>query len=264
MLNCSSCIVVNNVAVLFGRGGQHGPQSVHRKNLLPLLGRPVMAYPLMAARHAQAVDRVYVSTDDEEIALIGRQLGAEIIDRPLHLATKDALIEDAISHAYEEITRCLGYAPEYLTVLMCNAPNILADVIDAGIELLEQNPQFDSVITASKLNMFGPPRARRLQIDGTLKPYVSIDLFGDLQSMSSNRDSAPDAYFGDSGMTIVRGRCLLDMAHNLLPYRWMGKEIAVITQQPGGGDIDAYWQVPVLEFWLRVHGFTEAQTPYDR
>lgn len=262
-MNAVETVKVQTTAILFGRGGQHGAQSLPRKNLIPLLGRPVMVYPLLAAVHSRAVDRLYVSTDDAEIAEIGREFGAEIIHRPDHLATKDSLMEDAIAHGYSEVKRRLGKGPNYVVILMCNAPNVLAKTIDQGSQILHENPLFDSVITASRLNMFAPLRARRVTSAGTLKPYVPFDAIGDPSTMNSNRNSTPDVYFGDSGMTFVRGHCLEDMAHNLLPCPWMGKEIGFIEQLPGGGDIDASWQISVLEHWLNMQGFSESSTPYD-
>ena len=52
-----------------------------------MLGRPLVAYPLLAAQASVHVDRVFVSTDDPEIAAIGVAHGAEMIDRPPELCT---------------------------------------------------------------------------------------------------------------------------------------------------------------------------------
>ena len=154
------------VAILFGRGGRYGSQSLPKKNLVPLLGRPVMVYPLLATRYSQSIDRLYVSTDDDEIASIALGFGAELIKRPDYLATKEALMESAIDHAHREVKNRLTYAPEYVVILMCNAPNILAKTIDEGVHILDTHSQYDSVITVSKLNMFGPLRARKRSEEG--------------------------------------------------------------------------------------------------
>ena len=87
-------------ALLLGRKGSIGFPG---KNLYPLLGRPLMAYPLLAALHARQVDEVYVSTDDERIMTIATDHGAGVIVRPPALATKRALGEHAYVHGYQVI-----------------------------------------------------------------------------------------------------------------------------------------------------------------
>ena len=71
-------------ALLLGRSGSSGFPG---KNTYPVLGRPLMAYPLIAAKKSQLVDRLYVSTDSLEIKNIGEEYGAEYIARPSNLCT---------------------------------------------------------------------------------------------------------------------------------------------------------------------------------
>ena len=92
-------------ALLLGRKGSTGMPG---KNTRLVLGRPMVAYPLMAARESEHVDRIYVSTDDPEIAAIGREHGAEVIDRPPELCTPEALGEDAYKHGHEVIRERLA------------------------------------------------------------------------------------------------------------------------------------------------------------
>ena len=87
-------------ALLLGRKGSLGFPG---KNTMPVLGRPLCAYPMLAAINSEYVDRLYVSTDDEEIMAIGREYGAEIIIRPPELCSKEALGEDAYVHGYKTI-----------------------------------------------------------------------------------------------------------------------------------------------------------------
>ena len=88
------------VAILVGRGGSVG---IPKKNVYPILNRPLMSYPILAAQNSNFIDEVYVSTDSEDIITVGKKLGAKIINRPPELATNEALIEDAFVHAYEFI-----------------------------------------------------------------------------------------------------------------------------------------------------------------
>ena len=74
-------------ALLIGRGGSVG---LPGKNTMTVVGRPLMEYPILAAKNGRCVDKVYLSTDSKDIADTGRRLGVEIIDRPPRLATKSA------------------------------------------------------------------------------------------------------------------------------------------------------------------------------
>ena len=88
------------VAILIGRGGSVG---LPKKNVYPLLNRPLMSYPLLAAQNSKFVDDVYVSTDSKDIMDVAKKLGAKTINRPSELATSEAIIEDVFVHAYEFI-----------------------------------------------------------------------------------------------------------------------------------------------------------------
>jgi CMP-N-acetylneuraminic acid synthetase len=248
------------VAILFGRKGSTGFPG---KNWLPILGRPALHYPLLAAQHSRFVTRTFVSTDDPRLVELSAPFGAEHIDRPPELCTAEALIEDAIQHAYHEVTRRIGHSPQYVLILMCNACNIVSASVDQGVELLEARADLDSAVTVTRYNMFTPLRARRLAEDGTLQPFVRFEDLGDVEKFNCDRASAGDAYFADGGATVVRGHFLADVKKNLLPFRWMGDRIGSILHEPGGGDIDDPWQVAAMEVWLRRYGFSETATPYD-
>ena len=90
--------------LLLGRGGSGGFPG---KNTHLVLGRPLMSYPLVAAQESDCVDKVFVSSDSEEIIKIGNDYGAETIKRPNELCTNEALAEDAYLHGYEYIKRRL-------------------------------------------------------------------------------------------------------------------------------------------------------------
>ena len=254
-------------ALLLGRKGSLGFPG---KNTVSVLGRPLCVYPLLAALHAREVDRVYVSTDDENIMAISRDYSAEIIVRPPELASKEALGEDAYVHGYKVIGKKLkaesskreNQEIELMVLLFCNAATVLAETIDEGIEVLRNNPDYDSAVTVSCYNMWSPLRARKIGDDGLLQPFVPFETFGDPKTLNCDRDSQGNVWFADMGVSIVRPRCLENLEAGLLPQKWMGQKIYPLKQW-GGCDIDYEWQVPGVEFWLRKHGFSEVDTPYS-
>lgn len=244
-------------ALLLGREGSSGFPG---KNTYPVLGRPLVAYPLMAARDAQTMDRVYISTDSPRLKTIAQEYGVYIIDRPPHLATKTALGEDAYLHGYQVIRDELAKQDENIEImilLFANAATVTSQTIDDGVRLLREHPEYDSAVTVSCYNMWSPLRARKIGDDGLLHPFVPFETFGDPKTLNCDRDSQGDVWFADMGVSIIRPRCLEHLHDGLLPQKWMGQKIYPLKQW-GGLDVDYEWQLPLVEHWLKSHGVTPA------
>jgi len=240
-------------ALLLGREGSSGFPG---KNIYPALGRPLVAYPLMAARAAKTVDRVYISTDSPKLKAIATEYDAYVIDRPPHLATKTALGEDAYVHGYQVIRDELateGQYVEMMVLLFANGATVTGETIDEGVRILRKNLEYDSAVTVSCYNMWSPLRARKIGDDGLLHPFVPFETFGDPKTLNCDRDSQGDVWFADMGVSIVRPRCLENLRDGLLPQKWMGQKIYPLKQW-GGLDIDYEWQMPLVEHWLKAHG----------
>ncbi len=236
-------------ALLLGRKGSTG---LPGKNLLDLRGHPLAWYPMTAAAKAPSIDRAYLSTNDEQLVALAQTVGLEIIERPAHLCTADALGEDAFRHGYDVICQRAPTPPEIMVLMFCNAPNITSATIETAIQTLRAHPDYDSVVTVSRFNMFSPVRARRINAAGCLEPFVALDKLG-VNAINCDRNCQGDVWFTDCGVTVVWSRVLLDMAHGQLPQRWMGQRIYALKQD-GGMDVDAAWQVPVLAWWLEQFG----------
>lgn len=234
--------------------GREGSQGFPGKNIYPLLGRPLTAYPLLAAKNAKFVDKTYLSTDSPLLKKIGVEYGAEIIDRPPELCTSSALGEHAFVHGYNVIKERNEKKIELIVLLFCNAATILPETIDLGIDILRNNPDFDSAVTVSKYNMWSPLRARKIGADGLLHPFVPFETFGNPKTLNCDRDSQGDVWFADMSVSIVRPKCLENLDEGLLPQKWMGQKIYPLPQW-GGCDVDYEWQIPQVEFWLKKHDF---------
>src|SRR3989338_5613264 len=144
-------------ALLLGRKGSIGFPG---KNTYPVLGKPLAYYPMQAAKNARWVDRVFISTDCEQLMALARQEGIEVIERPAHLCTKEALGEHVFVHGYQEIEKRAG-KQEAVVLLHCNSATVSAELIDQGIEALRKNPSCDSAVSVSKYNMWSPLNRRR-------------------------------------------------------------------------------------------------------
>lgn len=238
-------------ALLLGRKGSIGFPG---KNTYPVLGRPLAFYPMEAARKTPEIQKTYLSTDDPALMEIARANGVEIIERPPHLATKEALGEHAYVHGYEEISRRNpGETIEMLVLLFCNAATITPATISEGIRVLRENPTFDSAVTVSRYNMWSPLRARRRDAAGLLQPFVPFETFGDPKTLNCDRDSQGDVLFADMSVSIVRPRNLEHLDEGMLPQKWMGQKIYPLTQE-AGCDVDYEWQLPGVEWWLKKYG----------
>lgn len=239
-------------ALVLGRGGSVGFPG---KNTSIVLGRPMMEYALLAAKNSRYVDEVYVSTDSTEIMEIAKKNEVHIIERPEYLCTKEALHQDAMIHGYHYVKN-LGKEIEIVVLLQCNAPLVLAEQIDEGIQALREHPDYDSAVTVSKYNMYSPTRARRIGADGLIHSFVPFEAFDDIDKITCDKDSQGDVYFAD-GVFIVRPRCLEHIEQGMLPYPWMGQKSYPIMNT-GGLDVDYAWQVPQIEYMLRERGFKDS------
>lgn len=246
-------------ALLLGRKGSVGFPG---KNTTKILGRALCEYPILAAKNSHYVDRIFLSTDDPKLKEIGLTHNIQIIDRPEFLCTNTALGEDAYKHGYETI-KALNPDVEiqFMVLLFCNAPTLLASHIDKGIEVLRKDVTLDSAITVSQYNWYSPVRARKIGIDGLLEPFIPFESYPSNINIDCDRNTQGDVYFADVSVSVVRPRCLDNLQDGTLPQKWMGKRIHPI-QNWGGIDVDKEWQMPLVEYWLRCHGFDEQKSPY--
>ena len=128
------------IAIIPARGGS---KRVASKNLLPIAGLPLLAHSVRQALAASHVGAVYVSTEDEEIAAVARDHGAEVISRPPELAGDEASSEAALSHSLD----ALREDPDLVVFLQCTSPVRRPGDIDAAIEQL-QSERADSLFSA--------------------------------------------------------------------------------------------------------------------
>ena len=170
---CKSSVFVSNpairtrnqkvsIALIPARGGS---KRLPRKNIRPFCGRPMIAWSIDAARSAGCFDRILVSTDDEEIASVARDHGAEVpFLRPPHLADDQATTQAVVLHALQWC-ELQGLVPKAVCCLYATAPFVQpADLVAAG-QLLEQAPTGSFVFAATSFP-FPVQRAIRINAAG--------------------------------------------------------------------------------------------------
>lgn len=138
------------LAIIPARGGSKG---VPRKNIRLLAGRPLIGWTIEAAREAQQVSRVVVSTDDEDIARVSRQFGAEVVQRPIDISGDTASSESALLHTLNHLRESEGYQPDLIAFLQCTSPFTSSADIDSTIQTLREQ-RADSAFSASRFFYF--------------------------------------------------------------------------------------------------------------
>jgi CMP-N-acetylneuraminic acid synthetase len=160
------------LSIIPARGGSKG---LPRKNIKPLLGKPLIAWTIEQALNSKYIDKVVVSTDDEEIAEISKEYGAEVpFLRPKELARDDSPTIDAIMHAinwFEE----RGEFFDILVLLEPTSPLRKRNDIDNALELLINNIETaDAIVSVGEVHLENPYIMKKIE-NGYVKPFIEID-----------------------------------------------------------------------------------------
>ena len=234
-----------NIAIIFGRKNSKG---LPKKNIKKILGKPACTYPIEAAFKSKKIDKIFISSDSNEIKKIGRNKGCEILHRPKYLASDQALLSDAIFYSVNKIKKKYKNIKNVI-ILLCNSICINNIIIDTAISKLDKN-KLDSVVTISKLNMFSPIRAMKIKKENIYN-FFPNKVMKRFTSLSGDRNKSTDAYFITHSCTVSRINVFNNKNDNPMPFIWMGKKKAFIIQDNCVGDIDFEWQQKVAETWLK-------------
>jgi N-acylneuraminate cytidylyltransferase len=193
------------LAIVPARGGSKG---IPRKNIRSFAGFPLLAYSIAAGRQAKTVTRVIVSTEDEEIASISRQFGAETpFLRPPELAGDDTTDLPVFQHALKWLAKKDGYRPDVVVQLRPTSPIRPADCVDNAVRTLLAHTGADSVrgVVRAAQNPHkmwraageGRPMRPLLRVEGTSEPY------------NAPRQSLPVIYWQTGHVDAIRVETIL-------------------------------------------------------
>jgi N-acylneuraminate cytidylyltransferase len=210
-------LVPHVLALIPARGGSKG---IPRKNLLPMAGKPLIAWSIEQALDSDRINRVVVSTDDHEIAQVARNYGAEVpFIRPHELAHDLAPDIGVFRHALEFLAQHDSYHPELVVHLRPTGPVRRVQDIDAAVDLLARRPDADSVRSVSLAHQ-SPYKMWRLGPDGTIEPLLHVPGMTDCQSQP--RQILPTAYWQNGYVDVLRPRAVLQMdsmwGQRVLPF----------------------------------------------
>ncbi len=189
------------LAVIPARGGSKG---VPRKNIRPVCGKPLIGYTIETALEAsEQFHAVIVSTDDQEIAEIAKQFGAEVpFLRPKELADDQAPTVPVLKHAVQFIEDRDGVLIDWVMLLQPTDPFRLPEDIHAAIDIA-LSEECDSVISVKQVFSTHPILMKKIE-DGQLRPFCIDEKEG-----TRRQDFNPPAYMRNGAIYLTRRDTLM-------------------------------------------------------
>lgn len=212
---------MNIVALITGRGNN----TLKDKNILPLLGKPLMSYPANAAKGVESINHFYVSSDDDKILNIGHDLGYKKIKRPLELGAPTARHLDVLLHAAKYMEEVDNIKPDILIVFLANSPTVKSEWIKEGIQRILEDDSISSVVPVYQDQDHHPYRAKRLNENGSLDTFFD---FTD-QEVSSNRQELEPCYFLGHNFWVLNMNKSLYVKDGQKPFVFHGNNIKPIV-----------------------------------
>ena len=223
-------------AIIPARGGSKG---IPKKNIKPLRGKPLISYSIEHAKKSKYINKVVVSTEDEEIAEISTEYSAEIIERPKELAKDESPTIDAIFHALA-VLKTENYNPDIIILLQPTSPLRNAEDIDNAMELF-LNSGCESVVSVCEVE-HSPYWSLKIE-DNHLKP-----IFGE-KYLEMRRQDLPKVY-------MPNGAIFISTPENLRKYKSFHcpKTIPYVMPLERSVDIDKEIDFMLAELLMRWYG----------
>lgn len=192
------------LALIPARGGS---KSIPRKNLLTVAGKPLIAHSIQQALASRHITRTIVSTDDEEIARVAREHGAEVpFIRPAEFAQDRSPDADVFRHALEWLRDHEGYTCECVVHLRPTGPVRRVELVDEAIERILAHPAADSL--RSVTSPIQTPYKMWSSSNGYLQPLLGVE--GVVEPYCMPRQILPEVFWQNGYVDIVRPHVVLD------------------------------------------------------
>jgi len=192
------------IALILARGGSKG---IPRKNIREFAGFPLIAWSIAAGLQSNNVSRVIVSTDDEEIAAVAREYGAEApFLRPSEIAQDRTPDLPAFEHALKWLDDFEGYKPDFVVQLRPTSPIRPVGMVDDAINILVKYPDADSVrgVVPAGQNPF-----KMWRFNGHDKPLESLlEVEGIKEPYNAPRQILPQAYWQTGHIDAIRTKTI--------------------------------------------------------
>ncbi len=195
------------LAIIQARGGSKG---IPGKNIKLLHGKPLIAWTIEAAKAAKQVTRVVVNTDDQAIADVAKQYGAEVpFLRPAELAADTSPSLPLFEHALAWFAEHENDRPDVVVQLKPTNPLRTAEHIDAAIELFLAAPACDSVMSVHETHDH-PYKMWKPDADGFMVPFLPESFTGVKDAPRLRRQDLPPAYRHNGAVNVIAPATILD------------------------------------------------------
>lgn len=211
------------LAVIPARGRS---KTVPHKNRRRLGGKPLVAYTIETALTTECIDRTVISTDDQKIADIARDYGAEVpFLRPAHLADDDVSVLPVVQHTVRELGK-EDYEPDIVVILQPTNPFRKGEDIKRAVDkLIETNA--DCVVSLSQVEQH-PFRMRKLVEDKAVPLFDAAE-----KALYAQRQDLPKVYMMDGTIYVYEKEAL--MRQNV----FLGQNArAIVIEESTALDID--------------------------
>jgi N-acylneuraminate cytidylyltransferase len=242
------------LAIIPARGGSKG---LPRKNIRQFAGFPLIAYSIAAGRGAETVTRTIVSTDDEEIAAVARQYGAETpFLRPAELALDNTTDLPVFQHALRWLAEHEEYAPDVVVQLRPTSPVRPRTLVDEAVRLLLAHPEADSVRGVVPAGQ-NPHKMWRIDAaSGQMRPLLAVE--GIREPYNAPRQALPPVYWQTGHVDAIRPATILEKES------MSGSVILPVPIPPNFTvDIDSLFDLQRAE-WLVYNGGLDMVDPGQR
>lgn len=221
------------LGIIPARGGS---KSVPGKNIKPIAGKPLIAWMIEAAKGSKHLTRVIVSTDNESIAEIAREYGAEVpFMRPREIAQDLSIDIEFLTHALETLKAKEGYEPDIIVRLPPTSPLCTDAHIDEGIEKLLSDDSLDAVRPIHEAPKH-PYKLWKISADETyLEPFLPKSFTGFDEPYNLPRQLFPKVYVHTGAMDVMRRDTILKQkstSGKKLGYFFMKPEDSVNIDSP--------------------------------
>ncbi len=188
------------LALIPARGGSKG---IPRKNIRDFAGYPLVAWSIAAGSQARTVRRVVVSTDDEEIAAVAREYGAETpFLRPAELARDKTPDLPVFEHALKWLEDIEGYKPDIVVQLRPTSPIRPRDCVDHAVSILREHPRADCVRGVVPAGQNPHKMWRIPRSDGPMTPLLEVP--GIPEPYNAPRQILPPVYWQTGHVDAIR------------------------------------------------------------
>ncbi|WP_446787826.1 acylneuraminate cytidylyltransferase family protein [Macellibacteroides fermentans] len=229
------------LAIIPARGGSKG---LPRKNIMPLLGKPLIGWTIEQAKACKYIDEVFVSTDNTEIAEIAEKFGVIVPSlRPEELASDTAPSIGFILYTIE-LYKSKGYNFDYIVLLEPTSPLRDTNDIDKAIELLDSNENAESIVGVSKTEAIHPAFLTRIY-KGFLCPYQN-------EMKAIRRQDLEELYFFEGSIYCSRINAIIEKKSF-----YHDKTIPYIVPKWKSFEIDDYTDFKIIETLMSLKNNNE-------